>query len=216
MASVLTGILKDPQVQQTLISELLKLITGWLHRTPAPTVPVVTPTPVPVQPPGFPDDIIPAPTPTRSVATVRLKRSRGQYNRERFPKEYTDDNPMGLISQDDLKGTIPFASKVWYDLTAYDAKGNEFLRDAVLSHNLAFQTELHVGDAFIIGHGAEQDGSPTPGYEAVDSDAIGNGITAWKSSLGFLHQIKAHGEGTFEVWGRVGGVESNHEILKVS
>jgi hypothetical protein len=182
--------------------------------------------------PAFPDDIIPPPAATRKVARVTIKLARGEYSRERvkanpgaFPGARLDEPNglvIGIVNPDYwraiVEGTsaLPYGSKFWLDLTALDADGREFLRDAVLSHALAYKTEHHAGDAFIIGHGADANGEPAAEYETNDTNQIGNGNTAWRSSLGFLHQMKAHGEGSFEVWGKVAGVESNHFTLRVS
>lgn len=219
-------------VKQQLISESIKALVGLFGellaraRKPRPPV-VVIDKPTPVSPgiggDDFPDDHIPTPTAEeRDVATVELKLARVQYNRQRFPEQYTEANPQGLYSPDAVKaiqdgsGTMNFTSKFWLDLTARDQHGKEFLRDAVLAYGLAFETEHHCGGAYIQGHGQAADGGPKPGYGTSDTDAIGNGITAWLSSLGFLHQMKAHGEGSFECWGKVNGVESNHFTIRVS
>lgn len=200
-----------------LLSDLPELVTG-LFKNRKPTKPVATPLPNPVpQEPEFPDDIIPAPQPQgRKVTNVRLKLARGQYNKQRHPDMYTNDNPMGLYSNDDLRKiesgeqALNFASKFWLDLTAYDQDGKEFLRDAVLAYDLDFKTELRCGEAYILGNGSEDR------VESVDSNEIGNGITAFNSSLGFLHQMKAHGEGEFRCSGSVNGVDSNSFTIRVS
>jgi hypothetical protein len=221
---VAQDVLNTPGVKEALLA----LLMGWLTRTPKPTEPVVKPTPAPppsptVPPDDFPDDIIPAPpSKGRKVTSVRCKLSRAQYNRQRFPEQYTRENPMGLYPSSELRAiegeqsALNQASKFWPDLTAYDQHGKEFLRDAVLAYGLAYKTEHHCGGAFIRGKGATAEGGPKPGYEMNDTDEIGNGISAWESSLGFLHQMKAWGEGTFEVWGVVDGVESNRFKIRVS
>lgn len=234
----ITDLLRNPGIQQSILSRLLELLLGYLARPPQPVAPppvlVTVPTPKPVQvDPAFPDDIIPPPAPTRKVVRVTIKLARGEYNAERveknpgaFPNARPGPNGrvIGIVDpvywREIVDGTsaLPWGSKFWLDLTAYDAAGNEFLRDAVLSHGLAFQTEHHAGAAFIIGHGLAPgpEGGPQAGYETNDTDAIGNGNAAWVSSLGFLHQMKAHGQGTFDLWGKVAGVESNRLTLHVS
>lgn len=200
-----------------LLSDLPELVVG-LFKNKKPTKPVATPLPNPVpQEPEFPDDIIPSPTPNgRKVTNVRLKLARAQYNRQRHPEQYNEANPMGLYSNEDLRKiesgeqALNFASKFWLDLTPYDQNGKEFLRDAVLAYNLDFKTELRCGDAYIKGNGSEDK------VEAVDSNEIGNGITAFNSSLGFLHQMKAHGEGEFRCSGSVDGVDANTFTIRVS
>jgi hypothetical protein len=215
-------ILGSPAVQgainnivQELIARIFGGIGGLFNRKPK--VVITEPTPAPIQvDEDFPDDIIPPPpsVTSRKVTSVRLKLARAQYNKKRFPEMYTDENPQGLVR--DLSGNIPYDSKFWLDLTAFDAAGKEFLRDAVLANGLAYKTEIHCGDAYIIGKGADASGEPVAGYETNDTDAIGNGITAWLSSLGFLHQMKAYGEGEFECSGSVAGVPANNFTLKVS
>lgn len=200
-----------------LLQKLLGMLLGLFNR--APKKPVDPPT----EPVGgdsgddFPDDTIPAPKELPIVAKVRLKLSRVQLSKQRFPDAYTAQNPFGLMNAKEIEegDAMPYGSKFWLDLTAYDSKGKEILRDRVLANGLAYQTEHHCGDAFIIGHGGSSQ-NPTAGYETNDTNEIGNGITAWISSEGFLHQMKAHGEGTFECWGKVNGIESNHFTLKVS
>lgn len=201
-----------------LLSDLPGLIAGLFKRQ-KPTKPVVQPLPNPVpQEPDFPDDIIPTPQPNgRKVTKVRLKLARAQYNRQRFPEQYNDANPMGLYSNEDLRaiesGTqaLNYGSKFWLDLTPYDQNGKEFLRDAVLAYNLDFKTEIRCGEAYIIGNGSEDR------VDAHDSNEIGNGITAFNSSLGFLHQMKAHGEGEFRCSGSVDGVDADQSFtIRVS
>jgi hypothetical protein len=227
MASqILGGLLKDPavlnglveQILSALIKRILAAIAGGDKPTAPPTTPVVVPVPNPHIDPDFPDDTIPSPPPTRSVASVRLKVSRIQLSKQRFPEQYTKDNEFGLMDKDGVQGgqkAIPYGSKVWFDLTAFDASGKEFLRDAVLSHGLAFKTEHRIGDALIAGSGAQADGGPAP-WAQVDTDKVGHGVTAWKSSLGFLHQTKLFGEGSFECSGSVAGVASNTFTVRSS
>jgi hypothetical protein len=217
------SLLKNPEIQQSIVAALLGLLTSalgkLLHKKDAPTTPVVIPTPAPNPTTGGPflDDTIPAPAATRKVVKVVGKLARVQLNHQRFP-----DAPNGGLYDDvalksaQAGGNIPFGSKIWLDATAYDAEGKEFLRDAVLSHGLAFKTEHHCGGAFIKGHGADAQGQPIAGYETNDNENVGNGISAWISSLGFLHQMKAHGEAQNDAWVVVDGVESAHFPVNVS
>lgn len=227
IGAVLGPLVKDPQIQQTIIAAIVEWITGLLRRAPKPPPPVdpvTTPTPAPVQVSDeFPDDHIPAPVVSgREVKRVELKIGRIQLSKERFPAAYTDDNPFGLMQPRPVMegGNMPWASKFWLDLTAYDKDGREFLRPDVLAHGLAFQTEHHCGDAFVKGNGADATGNePAAEYQTNDTDAIGHGETAWVSSLGFLLQMKAwpSADGkSFECWGSVNGVKSNVFKLKVS
>jgi hypothetical protein len=232
VGGVVTGIggaiLNDPQIRQTLLNVFLGWITGLLHpKAKAPVVPATKPVLAPVQiSQEYPDDIIPNPKPVgRSVVSVELKLGRAQYNKERFPEQYTEDNPFGLYSGADLRAiqdgskNLNWGSKLWLDLTARDQNKAELLRPDILTLGLAFRTEHHCGDAFIKGHGPGADGGPQAGYETNDTDAIGNGEAAWISSLGFLHQMKAFAgadNGEFECWGSVGGVESNRFTIRVS
>ncbi len=227
VGAVLGPLVNDPTIRQTLISELLKFLLGLINRAPAPAPPTTTvtvPVPAPTQPTAdFPDDVIPAPRVAgRAVASVELKIGRIQLSRERFPQAYTPENPFGLMQPGPvvLGGNMPYASKFWLDITARDAQGRELLRPDILSMGLAFATEHHCGETFIKGHGADPSGSaPLAGYETNDTDEIGNGITAWLSTLGFLHQMKAwpaaDGKG-FDCWAVVAGVRSNTITLHVS
>lgn len=210
---------------------LLDAIFGWLgglfkKKPTPPPGPVTVPTPAPNSPDDFPDDHIPRkPNVGRVVTKVHIGIARAQYSRERFPEEYTPANPFGLIPDAYLRGlekgqgALPWASKIWLDLTATDQDGHEFLRPDVQALGLAFQTEHHFGDAYIIGKGANPDGTPIGGYDTNDTNEIGNGISAWLSSLGFLHQMQAWDAAdgdTFEVYGVVKGVVSNKFKIKVS
>lgn len=215
--------------QAGLLDMLLKLVIGWFTKSPKPVAPQKPVEPNKPTPAGgdddFPDDHIPRPTAGRKVAKVTLHLARAQYSRERFPQEYNANNPFGLVSQGELKeiergnGALTWLSKFWLDLTAYDEQGHEFVRADVLTLGLAYKTEIRCGDAFIIGRGADAEGQPVAGYETNDTDQIGNGITAWLSSKGFLHQMQcfaaADGE-TFHCSGSVNGVRSNEFDIKVS
>lgn len=214
---VLEEVLKNP----ALLEKVFGFIKGLFNKKPKPDKPVTKPVGGDVDD-DFPDDTIPAPPSAKKVKVARVayKLSRGQFNKKRFPDQYTASNPQGLFDDDYKRqvqngGSAPYGSKLWFDLTAYDEQNHEIQRDRVIAGKLAYKTEHHIGDAFIIGKGGSPD-SPTAGYETNDTDAMGNGISAWLSSLGFLHQVKAHGEGTFECWGSVDGVESNHFTIGVS
>lgn len=204
----------NPAVQTALaglLAQLLgaipNLVTGLFNKKPKTPVTVPTPSPAP-QDSEFPDDTIPAPQGNVKIAKVRLKLARAQYNKQRFPEQYTPENLFGLYSNDDLRmiesgeQALNYGSKFWLDLTAFDDKNKEIMRDRVLSMGLAFKTEFQCGEASIKGNGSEAN------VEVVDSNEIGNGITAFNSSLGFLHQMKAHGEGEFECSGSVDGIKA--------
>ena len=204
--------------QPDLIPKLISFLLGLFKSKPKP------PAPETGKPVGgdsrddFPDDTIPAPIVTTVVTKVRLKLARIQLSKQRFPEAYTMDNPFGLMPTAEVesgKSAMPYGSKFWLDLTAYDSKDLEIMRDRVIAYGLCYKTEHHAGEAFIKGHGGT-DQNPTAGYETNDTEDIGNGITAWISSDGFLHQMKAHGQGTFECSGKVDGVESNKFTIKVS
>ena len=222
--------LSNPDFQKTILSALTAALGGLLGKLfGKKDVPVVRPGDTPVLSPkqadsDFPDDVIGAPknTASRLVTQVKLGISRVQLSKERFPERVRADGTGYVYNSSEMdqvrKGAaIPFASKVWLDLTAYDQFGKEFLKDAVLANDLAFKTAHRSAEgAFIEGLGADDNGKPLPGYKTNDTDAIGNGISAWLASLGFLHQIKVHGEGTFTFSGEVGGVASNNVTLNVS
>lgn len=225
--NIIGALLSNPAIVDALIKGLvgalsalaLKLFSGAAK---PPAVAVTTPKPAPKQDePAFPDDIIPATGRPAKVASVRLKLARAQYSRERFPEMYTDDNPFGLYSGDELhaiqegRAALNYGSKFWLDLTPFGEDGRPLTRPEFLAAGLAYRTEHHVGDAFIVGAGALPNGEPAD-YRVEDSDAIGNGITAWKSSLGCLHQMKANGEGKFPVSGSVDGVGGESFVLAVS
>jgi len=218
----------NPAIQAALagiIAQLLAAVPGLLIGlfNRKPTTPITSPTPAPVpQDDDFPDDTIPEPSDKREVKRAVLKLARAQYNKQRFPDQYKDGN-NGLYSDEDKRSiqegdsALNYASKFWLDITAYDDDDKEFLRPAVLTHGLAYKTEFHVGDAYILGFGPDEknvDGSPRA--EVVHTNEMGHGITAWNNSFGFLHQMKARKEGEYDVYAVVDGVETNHFTLKVS
>lgn len=217
---IIGTILGNPQVQEQLVGGLLNFILGLFRKKPKP---VPSPGDVPVPNPNntgdFDDDVIPPPVPVakRKIKEVRIVTSRLQWARSLNPEKYTEENKQGLYpnprSYEGGTNAVNIGSKGWFDLTAFDEQGNEFKPEAVALYGLAYKTEHHVGDAFIKGNGGSI-GNPNPGYETQDGQ-VGNGITAWKSSNGFLHQVKFHGEGTWEVWGSVDGVVSNKFIIRV-
>lgn len=221
------GIITSPAVQSIvgqIVAAALAALFALIERkvTKPPTGPIDTPTPAPGgDVDGIPDDLIPEPKLEREVKRVRLKILKAQYSRARFPEQYTNENPFGLYPQSYLRQVeagaeaLNYGSKVWTDLTAYDAEDKEFLPPAVLKFGLAFRTEHQLDGAIIAGAGIEPSGEPKP-YQAVDSNEVGNGITAWRSTNGFVHQFKVHGEGSFECQGFVAGVPSNHFTVRVS
>lgn len=217
----IVDVIKFASENESLIRNLVSFFKGLFGKKPkAPSAPIKEPVPATgEQDEDFPDDSIPAPKEKgRVVTSVSLKLGRVQVSRARFPEVYTDDNPFGLVPPGPIQSgaeAMNWGSKFWLDLTARDADGKEFLREAIVANGLAFKTEHHCGEAYIIGGGAFPDGGQKD-YKTNDTDEIGNGITAWLSSNGFLHQMKAHGEGEFECWGSVGGVKSNRFTIKVS
>lgn len=224
---VITAIAKSPAASELISSIVVSLIGALValigkKQPKAPTAPVTTPTPAPAQPSdGIPDDMIPEPAKQRKVARVRLKLLKAQLSKARFPDAYTEANPFGLIEQGELRqveageAAIPWASKVWTDLTAYDEQGREFLPPAVVKFGLAFKTVHTLDGAAMVGKGANPDGSWKP-YERVDAEQVGNGSTAFETTNGFVHQFKVFEEGTFHAAGSVDGVRSNEFDVRVS
>lgn len=224
IGDVATAIINNPQVKDKLLGWLMgfinQLLSGKRKEEVPPLPPVIT---EPVRNPNgtdpdLIDDVIPSPNvPGRKVTSVKLTLAGGQLNKQRFPNAPNG----GLLPMDYLrqvqagKLALNYGSKFWLDLTAYDQVGKEFLPGDVISNDLCYQTEHHAGDAFIKGHGGQPQ-VPTDGYETNDTNEIGNGISSWIATLGFKHQMKAHGEGTFECWGSVGGVRSNSFSIRVS
>lgn len=221
-------ILSNPETQQQIFGALFALISGLFKKKEKP--PVVLPGEPPQPNPNqanddFPDDVISAPSQEgRKVTKVVAKLIRAQYSRQRNPEMYSPKhNPKGWQQglydnprqYEGGKSAINIGAKGWVDATAYDADGNEFLRDAVIAAGLQYKTEHHVGDAYIKGNGGAPQ-SPAEGYETNDTDLVGNGISAWISSMGFLHQVKFHGEGKHEVFVVVDGVKSNSFAVRVS
>lgn len=226
-ASLITDMGNNPAVQAALagllsqlLSALPNLVIGLFNKKPKP---VLSPGDVPISNPNntgdFEDDVIPPPVPvkTRKVATVKIVTSRLQYSQKLNPEMFTEDNKQGLYdnprSYEGGDSAINIGAKGWFDLTAFDEDGEEFKPEAVAQYGLAYKTEHHVGDAFIKGNGGSM-GNPNEGYETQDGQ-VGNGISSWKKTNGFLHQVKFHSEGTWEVFGSVDGVESNHFEIRV-
>lgn len=143
----------------------------------------------------------------------RLILERVQLNRQRFPEAYTDANPFGLVQGEEKQkiedgtGAMCFGSKFWCDLTLFDKDGRELTPDAVIAQGLNFKTrwecESLKGDStgltFIAGKGGQSNPRDPAPYEAGEGGFVGQGGTAWASSMGFLHQYKAFGEGEIEV-----------------
>lgn len=217
-ALLVTLIRDNPQLLNMILPLITKLLQDYLAGATKPVPTPNNPVPKDVQPDkDFPDDTILGPA-KRSVGSVKVGLARVQLSRQRFPEEYTDDNPFGLFR--DLDGAksgsaaIPYGSKVWIDLTPYDQDGQEIKKEDAISLGLAYDTKHVVGGASITGKGGTP-GNPKP-YETVDTDEVGNGITAWKSTNGFLHQVKVHEEGTYEVTGFVAGVKGETFSIRVS
>lgn len=218
---------ENPQLIQMLVGLIGSLLGGLFNRKPkppTPMVPVDKPTPREDSDDDFPDDIIPTPKVGAKVSTVVLKLARAQYQKDRFPEMYTEENPQGLYSNKEKAAieaghtALNWGSKFWLDLTAFDEKGQEFTRDRVLAEGLSFKTEHHVGDAFIKGHGAAPDGQPKAGYETNFTEEVGGGDAAWRSSLGFLMQFKSHVDAdgkAFRCIGSVNGVTSNEFVIRI-
>lgn len=224
---IVDAVAGNPKIQSAIlglvVDALMMLVRRFTNRPALPPAGVVTkPRPSAAdQDPAFPDDVIPYTGAKPTVSKVRLKLARVQLNRKRFPDAYTKENPFGLLPSEEVrkaeagKQAIPYDSKVWLDLTAYDADGEELQRDRVIAAGLAYHTAHRVGEASIVGGGANADGQP---YEPTmrDTEQVSNGWTAWETSLGFLHQIKVREEGSYRCSGSVGGVESNTFTIRVS
>lgn len=192
--------------------------------------------PLPSMPlPSLIDEDIPDPRPAAlepfKVVRVRAALCDVQLQFSRFPKAYTEDNPHGLASREELaaivagKTAMCYGSKFWLDLTALYLRNGleEEVRPALVrEHGLQYQTEFHalvngVEHTFLLGHGG-QPGAPNP-YEVGSGPTVNQGTSCWASeaTLGFKHQFKAWGESNdVEVWGKVAGVESNHIRFRVS
>ncbi len=136
------------------------------------------------------------------IHKVELKILRAQYNGKLFPGMYTKDNPFGLYSQFELKecasGKQAFnrESKLWLDLSPFvkvGGKDYKLSRDEVIKRGMQYLTK-HIcitsgeGATFIHGTGVSKDGQPL--YTAEAHGAVGNGISAWIASLGYVHQVK--------------------------
>jgi hypothetical protein len=147
---------------------------------------------------------------SRGVESGRVKPSRA-----RFPRS-TTDNPFGLVkpARRSREGGVPYAPSSGWTSLRTDQDGKEF-KDAILANKMEFKTVITAA-RHSSGHRGTGDQQPNDGYQTNDTDEIGNGITAWISTNGFLHQMKAHGEGTFECWGAVAGVRSNSFKIRVS
>lgn len=223
LMEALKTMLSDPEFQKKILGSLLGLVAGLVAKpaAPKPTKPVTEPTPSTApQDEEFPDDIIPAPAGEVKVKSVRLKLSRVQLSKQRFPEEYTANNPFGLDERkaeiEAGKANMNYGSKAWYDITAFDEKGHEILRDRVLAAGLAYKTRFVFNDnGFYQGNGAVEDGQPVEPTHA-DPAGMTYGWEAWRSSLGFLLQTKHHAEGEYTVRAEVGGVKSNVLTIKVS
>lgn len=215
-------------IQAGLLDKLLSLLTGLLHKKPKvtpPTAPIDKPVPRGDGDDHFPDDFIPVKKGDRVPTKLHYGIAKAEYSRERFPEQFTPEKGNGLIDQSFLRRVekgleaIPWGSKVWLDGTLFDQYGREFLPDAVIAYGLAYATEHHFGSAFIVGLGADANGQPKGGYTVNDTEEIGQGISAWLYTKGFMQQFKAQpaADGQqFEVYFRAGGVSSEVFTIKVS
>lgn len=230
----------NPLVQlivQQLLQQLTQAAPGLLeglfnslfHKNkPAPVAPITGGVRLPD------DDHIPAPTPV-VVAAPKPARAviyiqKAQYNATLFPDMYTPENPQGLYA--DPMGMVARGeafnrqSKIWIDITAFDAAGNEMPAGP---NHFAFLAEHRItapdGSVLVMqGHGQNPDGSPistgepgTPGsYTPSESNQVGAGITSWINSIGCNLQIKTFAEGTFGVAGSQAGVSASGFSFRVS
>ncbi len=214
----------------TLVHDLAPIVEMILRLLARPKGPA--PAPIPTQGGGsvgrLPDDEhISAPPVVTAVAArpvrVTLALRQAQYNRGLFPEQYTEANPfglyadpMGMVSRDEAFNRL---SKLWFDLTAFDADGRELGGTQLTAAGLAYRTEHNFtaadGESFFIrGKGQRPDGRPEE-WEQRDG-AIGFGQQSWIDSLGCNVAAKAWGEGTFTAVGSIGDVASNSLRFRVS
>lgn len=216
---------------------VLNLIFEFLNR--GKKTPPVAPSPMtPTKPetPAPDDDKIKPPS-TRvnvKVASVRAKVIKVQLSRQRFPDAYDPSkggNQFGTMENlgeiNSGAAAIPYDSKFWLDLTPSDENNLQIRSDVALKElKLAFKTAHHAEDSsgghtWIEGVGGEpgfdgNNGVPITPYKGGDSGWVGQGVSAWLYTSGFVQQFQAFGEGSVKLYGFVDGVKSNEITIRVS
>jgi len=230
LQGIVTLMATRPEFMETLFTSVINAI---LNRGAAP-VPTeegndhFLPSDDPVELP--PRDEEKKPSLTAPVHKVELRILRAQYNGKLFPKMYTKDNPFGLYSQSELKkcasGEQAFnrESKLWLDLSPFvkvNKKDYKLTRDEVLKRGMAYLTQhtcitAGEGETFIHGTGVDVEGQPK--YTAEAKGAVGNGISAWVASLGYVHQVKVDEADKITIQGMVWDTQvgENESSLVVS
>lgn len=219
-----------PQITEQVVALalpfLLKALSDFLNRKATPANPVPKPEQRdPDNPKLLDDTVVPTPKVAPSVpsvpkvASIRVNLIKGEFSRELFPEEF-DKPSHGLIK--DLDGiqsgaqAINVGSKLWVDITPYREDGTEIRRSEVEAAGDPLYRATHrAGETFIRGGGGKP-GQPNPGYTTGDSPQVGNSISAWKATNGYVQMFKFFEEGEYVISAELEGVQGKSFTVRVS
>lgn len=196
---------------------------------PTTPKPSVVPFPVPDE-----DDVPLNPTtPKKEVASGRLSVVWMQLNRDRFPEQYTPENPFGLLSQREVQAILSgqsalnFESAVRFDTKFVDDQGDEVSPEDVHRLGLAWKSKWTVRnvetgeESFLQGQGStytNAKGKQEAFVEEVGAreTGVGQGTRNYTDTLGFGQRMDFYKEGTYEIFMEIAGVQTNSLTFKVS
>lgn len=232
-SDILTSILGNQQLQQTLFTGLFSLLAGLLAKVggnKGVSVPAAARPPVD----DLPDDkIIPAPPkvttpppppppPNHGYTMLRLGFSKAQYSRELFPDQYTEDNTFGLY-RPAAQTVYNRRSKVWFDATPF--KGSHAVQtDEGEQDGILWKPVFHFiynGDETIVSANLDRrqdtaNGSNRP-IQVVQGDSVGVGFSAWDFAHGYLAQIQVgDNEGSYTAWVEIPELGLKSDVLSFS
>lgn len=219
-----------------LLALILQLLSGLTQRPPS-TPPVLPPPPKNPTPDPDDDDKAPNPIPpkegTLPPASGKLEVVWMQLSKDRFPEQYTPQNPFGLLShqqvRDILEGrsALNYESAVRFDCTFRDRTGNEIVPDEVRELNLAWRSKWVVRNvdtgetSYLVGQGTTYTNNKGKQEAKVQEDGaqqtgVGQGTRNYTDTLGFGQRMDFYREGRFEIYMEVGGVRTNSLTFTVS
>lgn len=219
------------QLVPLLVSVLAGALAGLFNRkatqVPEPAIGAPGTPGGPVPTAGAPIPIIPTPTPTPisqpgvNVSRVSIAVQKAEYTPGLGDLYEGDRRPMLLVQRGE---NFSRGSRLWLDLTARDEGGEELNGADLIAGDLEYRTTHYVknlgtGETAII-EGKGDDNPTAQGkimpWHQVNAGGVGWGFRAWEQSVGMNAPAVFSADGEYEVWGQVGGVESNHIIVKVS
>lgn len=213
---IVGSLAKNPEVQNMIVSAILSLLSGLFTGLIAKIGNKRPPVSGPSDGGGFlppdtavPDDKIPV-SPTldklKDYTSLKLSFFKAQYNRELFPDQYTDNNPMGLYrpAKQDVYNR---RTKIWFDCTPF--KGSHPVQtDEGRSDRILWTPVWHLvygGDETKVFANKKQlhdtaNGEGRP-IQVVEGESVSCGFSPWDFAHGFLNQINVgDNEGEYTVW----------------